>query len=327
MASIIDKKYSLEENLINCKIFLIKEEKILKAAFALSNGTTLKYSINNESNTSCNVNIEADPKYCKIVEKVQDQKKILTFLEKTIKTFNEIISYCVDYIKFDAVQIIIKQTQALVLFVKKITLSIKRKVAELLKAMLQGCVGGKGSPDMAIFIQPIILLFQGISTLTNGILMGITTALSTLPSLISVAAEGMSFFMTPKSIKTTEMTVANANQSIVYHLPSSVMNKAQEAIKQVDKLNIPIKVASVAAGAALGAASAKAGEKLNIGCKSLNLLDPLMILKSIESIVSSIPVPQALPKFEKLSLTNLGFLAWLITGFEPAGLKSFGFMV
>ena len=52
-----------------------------------------------------------------------------------------------------------------------------------------------------------------------------------------------------------------------------------------------------------------------------------MILKSIESIVSSIPVPQALPKFEKLSLTNLGFLAWLITGFEPAGLKSFGFMV
>ena len=90
MASIIDKKYSLEENLINCKIFLIKEEKILKAAFALSNGTTLKYSINNESNTSCNVNIEVDPKYCKIVEKVQDQKKILTFLEKTIKTFNEI---------------------------------------------------------------------------------------------------------------------------------------------------------------------------------------------------------------------------------------------
>ena len=79
MVSIIDKKYSLEENLINCKIFLIKEEKILKAAFALSNGTTLKYSINNESNTFYTGDFHITVKQTDSVNKTVFEQSSITF--------------------------------------------------------------------------------------------------------------------------------------------------------------------------------------------------------------------------------------------------------
>jgi len=327
MSQIINRNFTFEENIINSKLFLIKESKILKEAAALSNGIILKYSITNEGNTSINENPDTDFAYCKIVDKINELKKIIQFFEKPIKIFNEIMTYCVDFIKYDAAQIIIKYVETLALFVKKIVLHIKRKIAEFMKKMLQGCVGGLGSAAMAIFIQPIIMTFQTISILANGILTAITSLLSFLPPMLSISAEGMSFFMTPKSLKTVEMNITNPNQSIVYRLPSTLMEQVQNLLKQFDKLNIPIKVSAVAAGAALGALSAKEGKDLNIGCNALKLFDPKTILKAIELIVSILPLSQPLPKYEKLSLLNIGFLVWLITGFEPAGFQSFGFPV
>ena len=327
MSEIINEKYTFEENMINCKLFLIKEEQLLKSALALANGVKLKYSVIDENNTSINENPDSNFAYCKIVNKIQDLEKILKFIEKPIKVFNEIIQYCVKYIQFSIAQIIAKYTQMLVLFVKRITVYIKRKVAEFLKKMLEACTRGLGSATMVIFIQPIILLFQGISILANGILIGTTAVLSALPSLIAVDAEGMCFFMTPKSLQTTKMNVINTNQSIVYRLPEALMQQLQNLLKQFDKLNIPIKISAVAAGAALGALSVRDGKDLNIGCNALKLLDPMTILKAIETLVSLLPLAQPLPKYEKLSFTNIGFLVWLITGFEPAGFQSFGFPV
>ena len=61
-----------------------------------------------------------------------------------------------------------------------------------------------------------------------------------------------------------------------------------------------------------------------IGCKHLQLLDPEKIIKGIEFIVQLIPIPQALPKYEKISIINLGYVAWLLTSFELGGKRSFG---
>lgn len=327
MTKIVDEKYTFEENIINARLFLFKEEKLLKAALGLANGITLKYSVINESNASVNENPDTNFAYCKIVNKIQDLEKILKFVEKPIEIFNDIIQYCVKYIQFSAAQIIAKYTQMLTLFVKRITVYIKRKIAEFLKKMLEACTRGLGATSMAIFIQPILLLFQGISILANGILMGTTIILSALPSLLAVDAEGMAFFMTPKSLQTTAMNVINANQSIVYRLPEALMQQLQNLLKQFDKLNIPIKVSAVAAGAALGALSVRDGKDLEVGCDALKLLNPKTILKAIEALVSLLPLAQPLPKYEKLSFTNIGFLVWLITGFEPAGFQSFGFPV
>ena len=45
----------------------------------------------------------------------------------------------------------------------------------------------------------------------------------------------------------------------------------------------------------------------------------------IKSILSLYLVSEPLPKYERISLTNLGYMYWLIMGFEPAMKKCFGF--
>ena len=47
-------------------------------------------------------------------------------------------------------------------------------------------------------------------------------------------------------------------------------------------------------------------------------------MKAIDFLLSQLPIPDPLPKYEKLLPINLGYLAWLIIGFCPAGKKSFG---
>ena len=59
-------------------------------------------------------------------------------------------------------------------------------------------------------------------------------------------------------------------------------------------------------------------------CKVLKVINPKNIIKAIDRLLSTLPIPDPLPKYEKLLPINLGYLAWLIIGFCPAGKKAFG---
>ena len=221
-------------------------------------------------------------------------------------------------------QIILKYVEIIVLHIKKIISIIKRTVAEWTKMILQWASAGKGGAVVMTLISPVILLYKGISILATGILMGIQVALSILPAMIVVPAEGMSFFLTPKSMKLTEMNVVNSSQSVIYWLPPAIMDKINDIVKSVDKINIPLKVSGIAAGALLTASTIATASELKVHCPDSSKLNPETILKLINEILKTLAIPQPLPKYENLSLLNLGFLAWLLTGFCPAGQASFG---
>ena len=190
--------------------------------------------------------------------------------------------------------------------------------------ILQWASAGKGGAVVMALISPVILLYKGISILATGILMGIQAVLNVLPSMIVVPAEGMSFFLTPKSMKLTEMNVVNSSHSVIYWLPPAVMDKINDIVKSVDKINIPLKVSGIAAGALLTASTIATASELKVHCPDSSKLNPETILKLINEILKTLAIPQPLPKYENLSLLNLGFLAWLLTGFCPAGQASFG---
>lgn len=320
---IINMSLPVTANLANCSYAVDKLSLTVDKSIKLASGIKKSsYSIGKADPVSPEA--EKNQKIAKMIKKINRYKKIIQIVESIPAILNEIMSYCIENIEYFASQIIMKSIQIVALRIKKLIVSLKKSIARLTKSILQLCMSGTGNVALSVLIAPVILLFKSISILATGILTGIQIVLDCLPPIIAVNAEGMCFFMTPKSLQKTDMTVANAKQSIVYRLPNSVMSTLHEVLKTIDRLNIPLKVSAVSAGAALGAAAIKDGKDLDIPCSALSRLDPKNLFKLIEAIVKIIPLAQPLPKFENISLTNLGFLVWLITGFEPAGRSSFG---
>lgn len=322
MSKIIDENLGVVPNLINCSYIVDKEVSIVnRMTSALAGATQVKYSADNETTIQKTKEFSG---ICDILDAINRYKKIVEIVKSIPEVLNEIATYCVNHIEYAASEIILKRVEIISLKTKKITLIAKKKAAELTKKVLQLCATGDGNALSAALIMPIILLYKAISILAAGILLAIQTILSLLPPIIAVNAEGMAFFMTPKSLKLTQMTIVNANQSVLYRLPKQVMSTLYGILKSIDKLNIPIKIAAVAAGAALGAAAVRDDKTFDTICPKLSKLNSKSLYKLIDVITRLLPLAQPLPKFENLSILNLGFLVWLMTGFVPAGRMSFG---
>lgn len=314
MTQIIDNNLPYTTNAIRIYSAVQKEEVIVNDAIEL---TTKTIGGKTEKPGS-----EAD--ICSLIERINILKKLIEIFVSIPEVFKEIVEFCVNNIEYFLSQIILKYIEIIVLYIKKIISIIKRTVAEWTKMILQWASTGKGGAVVTALISPVILLYKGISILATGILKGIQVALSVLPSMIVVPAEGMSFFLTPKSMKLTEMNVVNSSQSVIYWLPPAIMDKINDIVKSVDKINIPLKVSGIAAGALLTASTIATASELKVHCPDSSKLNPETILKLINEILKTLAIPQPLPKYENLSLLNLGFLAWLLTGFCPAGQASFG---
>ena len=314
MTQIIDNNLPYTTNAIRIYSAVQKEEVIVNDAIEL---TTKAIGGKTEKPGS-----EAD--ICSLIERINTLKKLIEIFVSIPEVFKEIVEFCVNNIEYFLSQIILKYIEIIVLYIKKIISIIKRTVAEWTKMILQWASTGKGGAVVTALISPVILLYKGISILATGILMGIQAVLNVLPSMIVVPAEGMSFFLTPKSMKLTEMNVVNSSQSVIYWLPPAVMDKINDIVKSVDKINIPLKVSGIAAGALLTASTIATASELKVHCPDSSKLNPETILKLINEILKTLAIPQPLPKYENLSLLNLGFLAWLLTGFCPAGQASFG---
>lgn len=320
---ILQDTNSFQTNVLITELYLEKTRSIVNhgmSAIVKNAASTIGIS------SASDIDIKKETNRCiaNSIKKINSYRKFLQLLGEIPADLNDIAAYYIRYITKSASQYILKKTQIISLSIKKAVALIKKKIAELTKEMLQFCMSGTGSAAMSALISPVIMLFRGISILANGILIGINAVLSVLPPIVAVNAEGMSFFMTPRSLKTTAMKVLNINNSIVYKIPPEIQDKINQVLQTVNKLNIPIKMSAVTAGAALGAAAVKENGNFNIGCKDLSKLNPRELLRTIETIISAIPLAEPLPKFENLSITNLGFLIWLMTGFCPAGRLSFG---
>lgn len=179
-------------------------------------------------------------------------------------------------------------------------------------------------------IVAIMAAFKILAIAVYAVMMAVKLILDMMPPMISVGAESMCFFLTPKSVTLgltkLEMTCTNPNKSICNRLPTVIKQSISAIEEAINIANNAIRIAMIATGAALGLACAFT--QFNIPdtlCKVLKVINPQTIIKAIDLLLSLLPIPDPLPKYEKLLPINLGYLAWLIIGFCPAGKKAFGF--
>ena len=289
----------------------------------------------NTKEETTNTNREEDKavKMCKMIAKIKSLQKIVDSLKGLTIVLTDSMKYIVEYNINAAVEYIMKKIQILALKIKRLLVELSIKIAKMMRSLLIGLDNKCGSGITATInstIVAIMAVFKALAIAVNAVMMAVKFILDMMPPMISVGAETMCFFLTPKSamlgLTKVEMTCANPNKSICNRLPTVIKQSISAIEEEINIANNAIRIAMIATGAAYGLACAFT--QFNIPdtlCKVLKVINPQTIIKAIDLLLSLLPIPDPLPKYEKLLPINLGFLAWLIIGFCPAGKKAFGF--
>ena len=289
----------------------------------------------NTKEETTNTNREEDKavKMCKMIAKIKSLQKIVDSLKGLTVVLTDSMKYIVEYNINAAVEYIMKKIQILALKIKRLLVELSIKIAKMMRSLLIGLDNKCGSGITATInsaIVAIMAVFKALAIAVNAVMMAVKFILDMMPPMISVGAETMCFFLTPKSamlgLSKVEMTCANPNKSICNRLPTVIKQSISAIEEEINIANNAIRIAMIATGAAYGLACAFT--QFNIPdtlCKVLKVINPKNIIKAIDLLLSLLPIPDPLPKYEKLLPINLGYLAWLIIGFCPAGKKAFGF--
>lgn len=289
----------------------------------------------NTKEETTNTNREEDKavKMCKMIAKIKSLQKIIDSLKGLTIVLTDSMKYIVEYNINAAVEYIMKKIQILALKIKRLLVELSIKIAKMMRSLLIGLDNKCGSGITATInstIVAIMAVFKALAIAVNAVMMAVKFILDMMPPMISVGAETMCFFLTPKSamlgLTKVEMTCANPNKSICNRLPTVIKQSISAIEEEINIANNAIRIAMIATGAAYGLACAFTQFNIpNTLCKVLKIINPKNIIKAIDLLLSLLPIPDPLPKYEKLLPINLGYLAWLIIGFCPAGKKAFGF--
>ena len=311
--------------------------ELAEAQFNMYNGYiagVLPKNANTKEETT-NTNREEDKaiKMCKMIAKIKSLQKIVDSLKGLTVVLTDSMKYIVEYNINAAVEYIMKKIQILALKIKRLLVELSIKIAKMMRILLIGLDNKCGSGITVTLnsaIVAIMAVFKALAIAVNAVMMAVKFILDMMPPMISVGAETMCFFLTPKSamlgLSKVEMTCANPNKSICNRLPTVIKQSISAIEEEINIANNAIRIAMIATGAAYGLACAFT--QFNIPdtlCKVLKVINPQTIIKAIDLLLSLLPIPDPLPKYEKLLPINLGYLAWLIIGFCPAGKKAFGF--
>ena len=229
------------------------------------------------------------------------------------------------YLKYLAVQIILKKFQILKYRIDLIKNEISIMIAKLTKMVLSGILVGKGS-----VLDPINKVMSSVmasaAAAVNSVLTIIDAIVTMINSTVILNVNGgcMTFFQTPKSIIKADMIIANSHQSTTNSIPDPINEMISEAENKIRTANGAIKKGRIIAMAAAGAASAVGGDFEPGSFGNIPKFDPSIIREAIMMIIQLLTDAEALPRYEKLSITNIRFLTFLVTGFEPAGKRTFG---
>lgn len=268
-------------------------------------------------------------KICNMITRVTGLTDIVASIQSLLPRLNEIMSYCAEYVQYYLSQIIMKYVELIGLEIKKIVLYIKKTVAKTSKSVAEAVANGKGPAIAASVAAGAMSAMQAMAQVLNVVMQAVQMILNMFTGPLLVPAEGMCFFMTPKTIITGQMksdiTIANTNASVTDYLPEPVKLTLENIAESVDTANVPLKVSFIAAGAVTGAALAVSGGKMEISpCVDLNKVNLKSILNAVEVILLASIYPQPLPKYERLLPVNVGYMLFLMTGFNAAGKLAFG---
>lgn len=310
--------------------------ELAKAQFNMYSGYiagVLPKNANTKEETT-NTNREEDKavKMCKMIAKIKSLQKIVDSLKGLTDVLTDSMKYIVEYAITAAVEYVMKKIQVLALKIKRLLVELSIKIAKMMKSVLiaiDNKCGSRITETLNTAVVAIMAVFKALAIAVYGVMMTVKLILDMMPPMMSISAESMCFFLTPKSVMLgltkVDMTCTNPNKSICNRLPTAIKQAISEIEETVNIANNAIRITMIATGASLGLACAFT--QFNIPdtlCKVLQVINPQNMIKSIDLMLSFLPIPDPLPKYEKLLPINLGYLAWLIIGFCPAGKKAFG---
>lgn len=229
------------------------------------------------------------------------------------------------YTKYLATQIILKKFQILKYRIELIKTGLQITIAKLTKFVLSGLLCGKGSAKDPINATMSSTMSSAAAT-ANTILSVIDSIVTMINSftIMNVNGAGMAFFPTPKNITKVDISIANSNQSTTNNIPDAVDKMISKAENQIRESNGKIKQAKILSMGAAGASSAPSGNFDAGSFGSLPKFDPSIIRNAVAMLMQMLVDADAVPRYEKLSVSNIRFLVFLVTGFEPAGKRTFG---
>ena len=254
----------------------------------------------------------------------QDVTSVLSGVSQDVTNL-AILAVDSKYTKYFATQIILKKFQILKYRIELIKTGIQITIAKLTKWVLSGLLCGKGSAKDPINATMSSTMISAVAKV-NAILSIIDSMVTMINNVIimNVNGAGMAFFPTPKSITKVDISIANSNKSTTNNIPDSVDQMISKAENKIRESNGKLKQAKILSMGAAGASSAQSG-KFDAGSfGSLPKFDPSIIRNAVDMLMQMLVDADAVPRYEKLSVSNIRFLVFLVTGFEPAGKRTFG---
>ena len=229
------------------------------------------------------------------------------------------------YTKYLATQIILKNFQILKYRIEMIKTGIQITIATLTKSVISGLLCGKGSAKDPInaTMSSTMTSAAAAANIILSVIDSIVTMINSV-NIMNVNGAGMAFFPTPKSITKVDISISNSNQSTTNNIPDPVNQMISKSENQIRESNGKIKQAKILSMGAAGASSASSGNFDAGSFGSLPKFDPSIIRDAVTMLIQALADADAVPRYEKLSISNIRFLVFLVTGFEPAGKKTFG---
>lgn len=229
------------------------------------------------------------------------------------------------YTKYLATQIILKNFQILKYRIEMIKTGVQITIATLTKSVISGLLCGKGSAKDPInaTMSSTMTSAAAAANIILSVIDSIVTMINSV-NIMNVNGAGMAFFPTPKSITKVDISISNSNQSTTNNIPDSVNQMISKSENQIRESNGKIKQAKILSMGAAGASSASSGNFDAGSFGSLPKFDPSIIRNAVTILMQMLVDADAVPRYEKLSISNIRFLVFLVTGFEPAGKRTFG---
>lgn len=227
---------------------------------------------------------------------------------------------------------IIKTIKQITLFVQKCVLYGKLWMYKAMRNILNKAANGKVTSALASAYAAVITWIQTNIQIIEKVLLVITNLVN---SLVGFTLEGgaMGFFTTPKSIlagvlmPSPQLTMKpqNMNQDIFTNIADLLITPLEETVRQALTAKKVSETASTASQIATNSAIAvSTGVVVPVQVPNGEAFDLSMLKTLIANLLATLAMPEAMPKYERVHLGNIGYLTWMLTSFQPAMKRCFG---
>jgi hypothetical protein len=220
----------------------------------------------------------------------------------------------------------LKKFQIIKYRIEYIKTGIEITTATLIKKIYTNTLNGKGSAQDPNIKEQVSAIVQAANSVNNiSASMGAILSAINSMTILNVNGAGMAFFPTPKSISKVGINIANPNQSTTNFIPNDVNINIENVIQSYRKNRGIEKKSKIAEMTARSTESVSNGGEFNPGkLGKLTAFNSNTIKTAANAIIQGLTCAEAVPRYEKLNISNIRFLTFLLTGFEPAGKKTFG---